>query len=99
MKKEIKSRIIIGILMLVVMILTALGIVSVIVNVIDNQIKEENDWWTRVFCAYEDGEYQEKFLFDVCIIDGVEHIAYFRAAEYHNETKSGRIWMWQLIRK
>ncbi len=37
-----------------------------------SRIDENNDWWAKTFCVGE-GEYQERFYDDVCIIDGVKY--------------------------
>ncbi len=62
-----------------------------------------NEWWTKVFCLEENGEYQERFFLDVCIINGEVYEAQFVEVEVtsrvHQEYKPIKEKSWQLVKR
>ena len=63
-------------------------------------LEEHNNWWTKVFCLKEQGNLQEKFWRDTCIIDGEEYFASFvKTEEKSNLTYSHTSREWQLIKR
>lgn len=80
------------------LIIILLGAVSLAFKLTTDYSK--NDWWTKVFCLQEDGEYIERLYFDDCIINGTEYRAKFvKSGKYYNMTKLGERSEWQLVRK
>ena len=69
-KKENKVRIIFGVLM---SILIGVG-VFVLILLCNSYVYHHNDWWTEIFCFEKGGEHQERLLWDVCVIEGVEYV-------------------------
>lgn len=87
MKKGIKT---------ILIIINLLLIIGVIFYILDIG-KEDNDWWTKVFCNIEDGALDNSGYYDTCVIEGDHYRAKFKGTgRYHNLTSLGEIKEWQL---
>ena len=59
----------------------------------------ERNWWTKVFCGYEGGDYIDKKLIDVCILGDNVYVAKFTGTgEHYNVTEYGEKKEWQLTK-
>ncbi len=63
MKQQNKEVILALLLLLLLILFIFMGL--------DSSAKD-NNWWTRALCYNNEGEYQERPLYDVCIINETE---------------------------